>query len=138
MPYLIDGYNLLHAMGLLGGTVGPHGLEKARAGLLGLVSGTHAEAVAEVTVVFDARHPQLLADKLKAGEPVYLLDVRQPDEHAFAALPNSTLIPLGELPARLGEIQPPPGALVVVYCHHGVRSLRGAAFLRQNGISPVA
>lgn len=56
MPYLIDGYNLLHAMGLLGGTVGPHGLEKARAGLLGLVRGTHGEAAGEVTVVFDARH----------------------------------------------------------------------------------
>jgi rhodanese-related sulfurtransferase len=83
-------------------------------------------------------HPQQLADKLKSGEPVYLLDVRQPEEHAIAALPGSTLIPLGDLPARFAEIQPPPGALVVVYCHHGVRSLRGAGFLLQNGISSVA
>ena len=69
---------------------------------------------------------QELAAKLAAGEPVYLLDVRQPDEHAIAALPNSTLIPLGELPGRLDEVDPPAGALVVVYCHHGVRSLTGA------------
>ena len=83
-------------------------------------------------------HPQQLADKLRAGEPVYLLDVRQPEEHAIAALPDSTLIPLGDLPARLTEVKPPPGALVVVYCHHGVRSLHGAAFLQQHGIAPVA
>jgi predicted RNA-binding protein with PIN domain len=54
MPFVIDGYNLLHAMGLLGGPVGPHGLAKARANLLGLVGAVHADAD-PVTVVFDAR-----------------------------------------------------------------------------------
>src|SRR5947208_1453108 len=82
--------------------------------------------------------PQQLAAKLTAGEPVYLLDVRQPEEHAFAALPNSTLIPLGELPARTAEVEPPPGALVVVYCHHGIRSLTGVALLERAGIGPAA
>jgi rhodanese-related sulfurtransferase len=82
--------------------------------------------------------PRQLADKLAAGEPVYLLDVRQPDEHAYAALPGSTLIPLGELSARVGEVVPPPGALVVVYCHHGVRSLTGAALVGQAGVGPAA
>jgi predicted RNA-binding protein with PIN domain len=52
--YLIDGYNLLYAMGVLGGRVGPHGLEKARARLLGLLHGTFAEESPAVTVVFDA------------------------------------------------------------------------------------
>ena len=75
-----------------------------------------------------------LAAKLQANEAVYLLDVRQPWEHETAALPGSTLIPLGELPRRAAEIQPPPGALLVVYCHHGVRSLSGAAILEANGI----
>ncbi len=79
-----------------------------------------------------------LADKLAAGEPVYLLDVRQPDEHAVAALPGSTLIPLGELPGRVAEVEPPAGALVVVYCHHGVRSLTGAYLLQRAGVGPVA
>src|SRR5436309_8783120 len=82
--------------------------------------------------------PQQLAEKLAAGEPVYLLDVRQPDEHAFAALPNSTLIPLGDLPSRTAEVEPPTGALVVVYCHHGIRSLTGAALLERAGIGPAA
>ena len=79
-------------------------------------------------------HPEALAKKLAAGEPVYLLDVREPWEHATAQLPDSTLIPLGELPERIAEVDPPPGVTVVVYCHHGIRSLSGAAILEMNGI----
>jgi rhodanese-related sulfurtransferase len=75
-----------------------------------------------------------LAEKLAAGEPVYLLDVRQPWEHQTAALPGSVLIPLNELPARAEEVKPPKGSLVVVYCHHGIRSLSGAALLERSGI----
>src|SRR4051812_43824051 len=52
MRFVIDGYNLLHAMGRLGGPVGPHGLAKARAALLGLVRAAHDDPV---TIVFDAR-----------------------------------------------------------------------------------
>lgn len=54
MRYLIDGYNLLHAMGLLCGKVGPHGLEKARLALLGRLCGDHGAGTDAVTVVFDA------------------------------------------------------------------------------------
>jgi rhodanese-related sulfurtransferase len=82
--------------------------------------------------------PQELARKLASGEPIYLLDVRFPQEHAFVALPNSQLIPLPELGRRIDEVQPPAGALVVVYCHHGVRSLTGAAILAHAGVESVA
>ena len=78
-------------------------------------------------------HPAMLAKKLAAGEPVYLLDVREPWENAHCQLPNSVLIPLGELTGRVSEVDPPPGAPVVVYCHHGIRSLSGAAILEANG-----
>jgi rhodanese-related sulfurtransferase len=78
-------------------------------------------------------HPEAVAKALAAGEPVYLLDVREPWEHEHAQLPNSTLIPLGELPQRLDEVDPPAGARLVVYCHHGIRSLSGAAILEANG-----
>jgi predicted RNA-binding protein with PIN domain len=54
MSFLIDGYNLLHAMGLLRGRVGPTGLEKARLGLLGLLRAVYGEEATAVTVVFDA------------------------------------------------------------------------------------
>jgi rhodanese-related sulfurtransferase len=74
-----------------------------------------------------------LRDKLAAGEPVYLLDVREPEEHAYCRLPGDTLIPLGELVGRADDVAPPPGVPVVVYCHHGVRSLRAVGFLRSAG-----
>lgn len=75
---------------------------------------------------------------LAAGSPVLLLDVRQLEEHAFCHLPGSVLIPLGDLPTRYEELEVPEGALVVVYCHHGVRSLRGAGFLEHVGIKNAA
>ena len=85
--------------------------------------------------------PQIQPVELKAlidsGRPVLLVDVRQPEEHAFCALPESVLIPLGELMGRVEEVQP-EGALVVVYCHHGVRSLSGAAILQRAGIEAAS
>jgi rhodanese-related sulfurtransferase len=81
--------------------------------------------------------PQDVKARLDEGLPVYLLDVRQPEEYAIARLPGSVLIPLGELPRRAGEVEPPTGAAVVVYCHHGIRSLSGAAILERFGIENV-
>ncbi|HTU17956.1 MAG TPA: NYN domain-containing protein [Gemmataceae bacterium] len=54
MRYLIDGYNLLHAIGLLCGKAGPNGLEKARLALLSRLGGDHGADAVAVTVVFDA------------------------------------------------------------------------------------
>lgn len=92
----------------------------------------------EGVAVIKEIHVRALAAKLEAGEPVYLVDVRQPWEHERAALPGSRLIPLAELVGRASEVQPPEGALVVVYCHHGIRSRTGAQILERAGISPVA
>src|SRR5262245_2568204 len=78
-----------------------------------------------------------LVAKIASGESIQLRDVRQPDEHAFVALPASQLIPLSELPHQLGEIHPSDGATVVVYCHHGVRSLMAVNFLLRNGFRNV-
>jgi uncharacterized protein len=55
--YLIDGYNLLYAMGVLHGRVGPRGLEKARLRLLGLLHAVYGPDASAVTVVFDAANP---------------------------------------------------------------------------------
>ncbi len=79
-----------------------------------------------------------LADRLAAGAPVYLLDVRQPWEHQLAALPGSKLIPLNELATRAAEVSAPAGCPVVVYCHHGIRSQSGAALLERLGLAEVA
>ena len=77
--------------------------------------------------------PSELAAKLQSPNPPRLLDVRQPDEHALVSLPNSTLIPLGELSARADEIEDWKDEEVVVYCHHGIRSANAIAQLRAIG-----
>lgn len=71
-----------------------------------------------------------LATLLEQSPPV-LLDVREPDEFAIAALPGARLIPLGDLPARLDELD--RDAPVIVYCHHGVRSERALGMLTTAG-----
>ena len=72
------------------------------------------------------------------GESIYLIDVRQPWEHEVARLPDDILVPLQELADRADEITPPAGALVVTYCHHGVRSINATAILEKLGHTNVA
>lgn len=72
------------------------------------------------------------------SESIYLVDVRQPWEHELARLPDDILVPLDQLADRADEITPPPGALVVTYCHHGIRSLNAAAILLELGHARVA
>jgi rhodanese-related sulfurtransferase len=79
-----------------------------------------------------------LKARLDAGQPTYLVDVRQPWEHEVAALPGDVLVPLDQLAERADEVQPPEGALVVAYCHHGIRSMNAAAMLTQLGIETVS
>jgi adenylyltransferase/sulfurtransferase len=81
--------------------------------------------------------PRELAKLIANDHPVHLLDVRQQEEHHFAALPGSTLIPLNELPARTTELTMPKDTLIVVYCHHGMRSLSGAGILQRAGFTNV-
>jgi rhodanese-related sulfurtransferase len=67
-----------------------------------------------------------------------LLDVRTADEHRRAAIAGAILIPLHELERRIDEVQdelePNPQRPVIVYCHHGMRSLRAASFLQAKGV----
>ena len=81
--------------------------------------------------------PRELADRLKTGAPTFLIDVREPWEHRTAALPGSHLVPLGELSVRAATLAPPADALVVTYCHHGMRSLAAAAALERAGLAAV-
>jgi rhodanese-related sulfurtransferase len=88
--------------------------------------------------------PEIAPDELAAllakpaEERPALLDVRFPDEHAYVALPGSVLIPLPELDERAEELEAFKGRPVVVYCHHGVRSLDGAAYLLARGLDAVS
>ncbi len=61
-----------------------------------------------------------------------LIDVREPWEHETASIEGSTLIPMGEVPNRAHQ-ELDPEDHIVVYCHHGVRSMNVTAWLRQQG-----
>jgi rhodanese-related sulfurtransferase len=66
---------------------------------------------------------------------VQLLDVREDDEWSRGHAPGATHIPMGEVAARLGEID--PDAELFVVCHAGGRSLRVAQYLARNGFEPI-
>lgn len=65
-----------------------------------------------------------------------LVDVREPDEVAHGTLPGARNIPLGELPARIGELD--PSQRVVLLCRSGARSNRAAEYLASAGFGDVA
>ena len=79
--------------------------------------------------------PAELRDLLSNGSKVTLLDVREPFEWEIARLPGATHVPLGQLAARLGELD--GRREVVAYCHRGVRSLRARDLLVAAGFSKV-
>jgi rhodanese-related sulfurtransferase len=81
--------------------------------------------------------PEEVARRL-AKEPTRLLlvDVRENDERAAAAILPSIHIPMNEVPDRLGEI--PRDKDVIVYCHHGARSEMVAGYLEGEGYRHVA
>lgn len=76
-----------------------------------------------------------LRDMLKTSAPPLVLDVREKWEADICSLPGSTLIPMGSLPQRYGEL--PKDRMIVVHCHHGGRSARATVFLRQQGFENV-
>jgi adenylyltransferase/sulfurtransferase len=79
--------------------------------------------------------PKALHDWMAAGTPLVVVDVREPQEWDICHLPGAVLIPLGELPQRVGELN--PAVPVVCQCRSGVRSARAAQFLRLQGFQDV-
>jgi adenylyltransferase/sulfurtransferase len=90
--------------------------------------GTNAEAIALPTISVHQ-----LKQKIDAKIPMMILDVREPFEYEIARIENSKLIPLDELPERLGELN--QDAEIVALCHGGMRSARAVEFLRTNGFA---
>ena len=60
----------------------------------------------------------------------------KPNEFEYAHIANSVLIPLNQIPNRLGELDPQQE--IVVICHHGMRSLQAANYLVQSGYKNIA
>lgn len=82
-----------------------------------------------------AIQPLVLKKRLDDGEDICLVDVREEWEYSLASLPGSTHIPLGELVDRVQELLFEEN--IVVYCHVGERSYRGALILIESGFKNV-
>ncbi len=75
-----------------------------------------------------------LKRRLDAGDDLYVLDVREPHEYQICNI-GGTLIPLGELQKRVGELD--PNKEIVAHCKMGGRSAKAVAFLKQAGFKKV-
>lgn len=70
--------------------------------------------------------------KLDSGEPVCLIDVREPWEFEAGRIAGARLIPMGSIPANLNALDGDDE--VICYCHHGRRSLDVVFWLRSQGV----
>lgn len=82
-------------------------------------------------IVAEIQPADLLA-QVRAGEAPKLLDCREPFEWSQVRIPGSLHIPMNDIPARLGELDPDSDWVVV--CAHGNRSFAVAGYLLQNGL----
>lgn len=81
--------------------------------------------------------PRQTAELRDSGEPMLLLDVREPSEVAAASLEGAVHVPMGEIKSRLAELDEFADDPVVVFCHLGGRSMQVTAFLKQQGFEDV-
>jgi adenylyltransferase/sulfurtransferase len=84
--------------------------------------------------------PEVVVEQLKdeldqKGDELVLIDVREPHEWEIAHIDGARLIPLGQLPDRLGELD--GHAEIVTYCHKGSRSMKALEILRGAGFGKV-
>ena len=79
--------------------------------------------------------PRGLKARLDRDEPVFILDVREPHEYQICSIPDSVLIPLGDLPKRVGELNSADD--IVVHCKSGMRSAKAVNFLKTVGFTKL-
>ena len=92
----------------------------------------HAPVEAPVVGEIDVTELKAKQDR---GDKFVLVDVREPHEYQIARIPGSVLIPLGELPKRLNELNPRDE--IVMHCKMGGRSAKAVDLLKQNGFTRV-
>jgi rhodanese-related sulfurtransferase len=77
--------------------------------------------------------PREVSDLRKRGDRIRLVDVREPEELAICRIEGAELIPMRTVPAHLQSLDSGED-LIVVLCHHGVRSLSVVDWLRRQGV----
>jgi rhodanese-related sulfurtransferase len=79
--------------------------------------------------------PQDIQRHIDAGEPLVLIDVREPEEFVITRIEGATLIPMRNIPASLRQLKAKAReTTLIVFCHHGVRSLNVVHWLREQGV----
>src|SRR6266852_1572567 len=73
--------------------------------------------------------------KIDRGDRFVLIDVREPHEYQICSIPSAKLIPLGELPKRVNELN--SADEIVAHCKSGMRSAKAVEFLKQAGFKKV-
>ncbi|HXN72710.1 MAG TPA: rhodanese-like domain-containing protein [Candidatus Acidoferrales bacterium] len=76
--------------------------------------------------------PREVKDKLARGEKMFFVDVREKWEYDTSHIEGSELIPLREIPLNLARLE--AADEIVLFCHHGMRSLDATAWLRSQGV----
>ena len=98
---------------------------------------TLKEMLAEARQVIPEQPPAELKKRLDAGEPVVVVDVRDPDEYRDGSIEAATNISRGFLEFRIGTVAPEPSTPVVLYCQTGLRSMLAAKALHDLGFTNV-
>src|SRR5262245_49866472 len=98
---------------------------------------TLKEMIAEARAVVPEEGPADLQRRLAAGEPVSIIDVRDPDEYRDGHIEQATNVSRGFLEFRIGSVVPDSSSTVVLYCQSGMRSVLAAKVLRDLGYSHV-
>ncbi len=93
------------------------------------------EAPAEPEPAGEEITPGELKQWRDRGRDVFVLDVREPHEYQICALPDTMLIPLGDLPQRWRELD--SHRPTVVHCRSGARSAKAVRFLQQQGFEKI-
>lgn len=79
--------------------------------------------------------PTEVRQLLDSGEAVKLIDVREVQEHQICRIEGAELIPMGTIPEQVSRLEAEADdARLVVFCHHGMRSLNVVSWLRGNGV----
>ena len=80
--------------------------------------------------------PREVKRRLDAGETLSLIDVREPEEFRITRIAGAELIPMRAIPAALQLLEAKTDAgPLIVFCHHGVRSLQVVNWLREQGVA---
>jgi rhodanese-related sulfurtransferase len=76
---------------------------------------------------------------MDAGKTLHLIDVREPNEFAVCKIEGAALIPMRTVPGELQDLQTKSeSAPLIVFCHHGMRSLNVVNWLREQGVENCA